>query len=196
MYPETITTEAIESLPIAFFHGEIVEISTPGAANKALQELKQEILLGFDTETRPSFTPLQGRLHKTALLQLATGNKAFLFQLPWCRVSSGLVKLLSNPNILKIGAAVRDDIRGLQAYHPFCPAGFIDIQTMAESQSIKEKSLKKLAAIVLHLRLSKGQQLSNWENRELTPAQRQYAALDAFICREIYLKLKNEYALT
>jgi ribonuclease D len=193
MYPETISAELIEQLPLAIFEGEIVEVKTYREAVHALQELAQEKLLGFDTETRPSFTPQQAQQHKTALLQLSSHNKAFLFRLPWCGLSKRLVALLSDPNVLKVGVAVKDDIRGLQAYRAFKPAGFVDLQMLTESLGIKEKSVKKVAAIVLNLRVSKGQQLSNWEHYDLSPAQCQYAALDAWICREIYLKLRNEY---
>ncbi|MDR2584801.1 MAG: 3'-5' exonuclease domain-containing protein 2 [Prevotellaceae bacterium] len=190
MFNPTISIESVNDLPIAEFNGEIVAVSTPKEAKKALKELSHEWLLGFDTETRPSFTPLQGNLHKTALLQLATGEKAFLFRLALCGgVSFGLKRLLSNPKVIKVGAAVKDDIKGLQFYRHFHPAGFVDLQSITGSFGINEKSLKKLTAIVLGLRLSKGQQLSNWESFELTPAQRQYAALDAWACREIYVQL-------
>jgi len=191
MYCETISPESIEHLPVAVFRGEIIEITTPEEADRAVIQLSQETLLGFDTETRPNFIPNQSSRHKTALLQLATHNKSYLFRLLYCGITPRLTELLSNPNILKVGAAVRDDIRGLQAYRPFAPAGFIDLQTITVSLGINEKSLRKMAAIVLNLRLSKGQQLSNWEHQVLTPAQLHYAALDAWICREIYLKLKS-----
>jgi len=189
MYCETVNSQDIEHLPAAVFKGEIMEITTPREANRALIQLSQETLLGFDTETRPNFIPHQSGRYKTALLQLASKDKSFLFRLPYCGVTPSLATLLSNPKVLKVGAAVRDDIRGLQAYHTFTPAGFIDLQAIAEPLGIKEKSLRKLAAIVLNLKLSKGQQLSNWDHRVLTPAQLHYAALDAWICREIYLKL-------
>ena len=191
MYCETVSSKDIEHLPVAVFKGEIIEITTPREADRALNRLSQETLLGFDTETRPNFTPHQSGRYKTALLQLASHHQSFLFRLPYCGVTPGLAMLLSNPKVLKVGVAVRDDIRGLQAYHPFTSAGFIDLQAIAEPLGIKEKSLRKLAAIVLNLRLTKGQQLSNWEHQVLTPAQLHYAALDAWICREIYLKLKQ-----
>ena len=191
MFCETISPEVIEQLPIAVFPGEIIEINTIGEAYRAVAYLNQESLLGFDTETRPSFTPNSGKPYKTALLQLATQDKAFLFRLHACGISARLATLLSNPKVQKVGAAVKEDIRGLQRYHPFNADGFIDLQSIMESLGIKEKSLKKMAAIVLHLKLSKAQQLSNWDHRELTPAQRHYAALDAWICREIYLTLKK-----
>jgi len=191
MYPETISSELIEQLPLATFSGEIVEVKSNREAVKALKELSQERLLGFDTETKPSFTTQQSLHHKTALLQLASANKAFLFRLPWCGINKHLIALLSNPEVLKVGAAIKDDVRGLMAYRTFKPAGFVDLQTLTESLGIKEKSVKKIAAIILNLRVSKGQQLSNWEHYDLSPAQCQYAALDAWICREIYLKLKR-----
>ena len=190
MYCETVTSEAIEQLPLAVFKGEIVEITSPEEVAHALEELAGEHILGFDTETKPCFTAHPAVRHRTALLQLASHKKAFLFRLPWCGLTPGLIALLSNPKVLKIGAAIKDDVRGLQAYRTFTPAGFVDVQSMTESIGIKEKSVKKLAAIILNLKLSKGQQLSNWENHDFTPAQRQYAALDAWICREIYLKIK------
>jgi len=191
MIYETIASEVIDQFPPAVFKGTIHEVKSPKELKKALDYLEQVSILGFDTETKPCFVSHEVRRYKTALLQLASQEKAFLFRLPWCGVSSRLIALLSNPQVLKVGVAIKDDIRGLQAYRAFCAAGFIDLQTMLEPWGIKEKSLKKLTAIVLNLRLSKGQQLSNWENLKLTSAQRHYAALDAWICREIYLALKR-----
>ena len=189
MYFEPLSPETIERLPLAVFTGGIVEIKTPQAAVEAVKELSQESLLGFDSETRPNFAPPPAGRHKTALLQLASGCKAFLFRLAYCGIPDTLAALLANPDVLKIGAAVKEDIKGLQHHHSFLPLGFVDLQSITEAAGIQEKSLRKMAATVLGLRLSKGQQLSNWENRELSHAQRQYAALDAWICREIYIKL-------
>ena len=191
MFDETIDTDAIELLPAAHFDGEIVEIKSYREVSRALRLLNGEKLLGFDTETRPTFTANSLVHHKTALLQIAAENMVFLFRLPYCGVISDLAALLSNPNVVKVGVAVRDDIKGLQEYRSFYPSGFVDLQMMTEPLGIKEKSLKKIAAIVLNIRISKGQQLSNWDNHELTPAQRHYAALDAWACREIYLKLRD-----
>ena len=191
MFCETVTPEVIEQLPIAVFPGEIIEVNSVREAYRAVAFLNQESLLGFDTETKPSFTPNSGKGHKTSLLQLATHDKAFLFRLHSCGITSRLAALLSNPKVFKVGTAVKEDIKGLQRYRTFMADGFIDLQSMTEPLGIKEKSLKKMAAIVLNLKLSKAQQLSNWDHKELTPAQRNYAALDAWICREIYLTLKK-----
>jgi len=192
MFCDTVDSQMIEQLPIALFHGEIIEVKTPLEASEALYHLEGETLLGFDTETRPTFSPQHGKHHKTSLMQLATQERVFLFRLPYCGVTNRMVTLLSNPCVLKVGVAVRDDIRGLLAYRSFIPAGFVDLQEMAEPLGIKEKSLRKLAAIILNLRVTKGQQLSNWDNRIFTQAQRKYAALDAYISREIYLKLSED----
>jgi len=191
MFGETVSPEAIEQLPLALFKGVIMEIRTSQEVGQALAELSKESLLGFDTETRPNFSPHPESRHKTALLQLASGHKAYLFRLPYCGIPIELAALLGNPKIVKVGAAIRDDIIGLQVYRTFKAAGFVDVQMMAESRGIKEKSLRKMAAIILQTRISKGQQLSNWENKELTEPQRRYAALDAWVCREIYLKLNR-----
>ena len=190
MFCDIPTLEMIQQLPVALFEGEIFEVRTPVEASIALDQLSGETLLGFDTETRPCFSHYEAR-HKTALLQLASQAKAFLFRLAYCGFSTRLASLLTNPQVLKVGVAVKDDIRGLMAYRSFVPAGFVDLQKMVGPLGIQEKSLRKMAATVLNLRLSKGQQLSNWDNRFLTQAQRQYAALDAYICREIYLKLRE-----
>jgi ribonuclease D len=99
--------------------------------------------------------------------------------------------LLGNPGILKIGAAIHDDIRGLQEYRRFIPKGFVDLQRLAPEYGIEEKSVRKMSAIILKKRVSKSQQLSNWESAHLSEAQLRYAAIDAWICREMYYKLKE-----
>jgi ribonuclease D len=126
-----------------------------------------------------------------ALLQLSGQSRAFLFRLHQLGVPQKLADLLSNKGVLKIGAAVRDDIRGLQEYNKFEPGGFVDLQKMTEDFGIEEKSVRKMSAIILKKRVSKSQQLSNWENFKLSPAQMKYAATDAWICCEMYNRLKR-----
>ena len=100
-----------------------------------------------------------------------------------------MCSILSNPNIIKVGAAVNDDIRGLQYYTKYEPQGFVDLQKIVWEWGIRDKSVKKMAANILGCKISKTQQLSNWEAAELSPAQQMYAATDAWVCREMYLKL-------
>ena len=129
--------------------------------------------------------------HDVALLQLSGPDKAYLFRLNKMGLRKSLCAILSNPNIVKVGAASNDDVKGLQRLCPFSAHDFIDLQKIVWEWGIKDKSVKKMTAIILGFRISKNQQLSNWEADELTQAQRLYAATDAWVCREMYLKLMD-----
>lgn len=187
-YKESISLEELEHLPLVAFGGKITVVDTLGPAfDNAIRYLKRQKVIGFDTETRPSFVP---HVHYgTALLQLSGKERAFLFRVGKLGMPRKLCLLLSSDRIVKVGAAVRDDIRGLQRYTPFKDAAFVDLQQMAEQYGINDKAVKKLSGIILGVRISKNQQLSNWEAEKLNEAQTLYAATDAWICREMYLKL-------
>ena len=124
-----------------------------------------------------------------SLLQLSGAGKAFLFRIKSLGMHRKLCALLSNPKIIKVGAAVNDDIKGLQKYAMFDPASFVDLQKIVWEWGIRDKSVKKMAAIILGFKISKTQQLSNWEADELSESQIRYAATDAWVCREMFLKL-------
>ncbi len=187
-YKESINPKELECLPLAAFSGKIIVVDAPGPAfENAIRYLKRQKVIGFDTETRPSFVP---RVHYgTALLQLSGKERAFLFRVGKLGMPRKLCRILSSDKIIKVGAAVRDDIRGLQRYAPFKDAAFVDLQQMAEEYGITDKAVKKLSGIILGVRISKAQQLSNWEAEALNEAQALYAATDAWVCREMYLKL-------
>ena len=189
MYIETITPAELEKLEYASFPGKIQVIDSVGAEfNRAIAYLRSQKIIGFDTETRPCFTQNQPR-YGVALLQLSGPEKAFLFRVNKIGMHRRLCNLLANPKILKIGAAVHDDIRGLQKLREFNPGGFVDLQKIVWEWGIRDKAVKKMSAIILGYRISKSQQLSNWEAEELTEQQCKYAATDAWVCREMYLKL-------
>ena len=189
MYIETITPKDIEKLEYASFPGKIQVIDSVGADfNRAIVYLRSQKIIGFDTETRPCFSADQPR-YGVALLQLSGPEKAFLFRVNKIGMHRRLCNLLANPKILKIGAAVHDDIRGLQKHRYFEPAGFVDLQKIVWEWGIRDKAVKKMSAIILGYRISKTQQLSNWEAEQLTDSQCKYAATDAWVCREMYLKL-------
>lgn len=189
MYKLTVTPEEIEKLPMDGFTGQIHVISRPGIEYlKALNYLQSQKILGFDTETRPVFSP-DAPHNKVALLQLSGSEHAYLFRLNKMGLRRRLCSILSNPEILKVGAASHDDVHGLQKYSSFPENGFVDLQKIAWEWGIRDKSVKKLAANILGIRISKTQQLSNWEAEELSEAQKKYAATDAWVCREMYLKL-------
>ncbi|MDR1055623.1 MAG: 3'-5' exonuclease domain-containing protein 2 [Prevotellaceae bacterium] len=189
MFQANINSQQLDDLPIKVFEGGIVVIDSANKVKPAVEYLSKSMLLGFDTETRPSF--VKGRKHKVALLQLANEERAYLFRLGNTGITDDLAALLENNSIMKVGAAIRDDLKALQKLRQFAPAGFIDLQSIAKKYGIMEMSVRKLAAIVLKIRISKTQQLSNWENAELTEAQQRYAATDAWVCRQAYLNLQN-----
>lgn len=189
MYISSISSDELQKLEYASFPGTVKVIDSVGAEfNRAVNYLRAQKILGFDTETRPCFSPDQPR-YGVALLQLSGPEKAFLFRIKNMGMHRRLCNLLSSEKIIKVGAAVRDDIRGLQKYQDFTPRSFVDLQSMVGDYGIKDRSVKKMTAIILGFRISKTQQLSNWEAGELTESQIKYAATDAWVCREMYIRL-------
>jgi len=189
MYQETITPEEIEEMELAAFPGRITVITQRNSDfEHAVAHLSAQRFIGFDTETKPVFQPHQPR-HQTALLQLASETEAFLFRLHELGLPQEIAGLLSDPYITKIGAAVGEDIHGLQHYCPFEPHRFMDLQSFGSQYGIQEKSVRKMAAIILGCKVSKAQQCSNWEADPLTDAQLLYAATDAWICVKMYKAL-------
>ena len=189
MYKITVPPEEIEKLPLGSFPGNIRVITRTGKEYlKAILYLERQKMIGFDTETRPVFSPGQ-KNHGVALLQLSGPDKAFLFRVQSVGIGKLLRNILSSSRIVKVGAAVHDDVRGLQKIAPFQAKNFVDLQKIGWEWGIRDKSVKKLAANILGCRISKTQQLSNWEARELSPAQCMYAATDAWVCLEMYKKL-------
>lgn len=189
MYRITIPPEDIEKLELVSFPGKIVIIDSPGPEfSKAIAYLRRQKIIGFDTESRPSFSADQPH-YGVSLLQLSGHGKAFLFRVKKCGMPRSLCHILSDEKIVKVGAAVNDDVRGLKRVHGFEPSGFVDLQKIAWEYGIRDKAVKKMAANILGIRISKTQQLSNWEAETLSDAQQRYAATDAWVCREMYLKL-------
>ena len=189
MFIESIEPDQLKELEFASFAGKIQVIDSVGPEfHKAVAYLRSQKVIGFDTETRPCFSPDQPR-YGVALLQLSGPGKAFLFRVNKIGMHRRLCRLLADENVVKVGAAIHDDIRGLQRLHDFVPGGFVDLQKIVWEWGIRDKSVKKMAAIILGFRISKTQQLSNWEAERLSEQQCRYAATDAWVCREMYLRL-------
>lgn len=189
VFPATISNEQTSELGSARFDGEIIVVERDSQIQEVCRDLASQRIIGFDTETRPSFKA--GVTNKVALLQLSTLERCYLIRLCRTRLHNNILKILSNPNILKIGADVAGDIRSLHLLRHFSERGFVDLQQIADCWGIEEKSLRKLSAIVLGQRVSKAQRLSNWEAGKLTPQQQMYAATDAWVCIKIYNKLMS-----
>ncbi len=183
-------SEALNQLPVCSVNGRIIVIDSPVGVEAAIAELRHEGLIGFDTETRPSFT--KGVRYSISLLQLATRTTAYLFRLQMIGLNEPLKALLEDPSVIKVGLSTHDDFHSLQRWMPCAPKGFIELQQYVKAFGIEDMSLQKIYAIVFGERISKTQQLSNWELNPLTPAQCKYAAIDAWACLFIYYKMENK----
>jgi ribonuclease D len=192
MFQNEITMEEVEGLELIQFDGPITVVHTEEDFHREFPAIARHTLLGFDTETKPSFK--KGRIHPTSLIQLAVPDRAWIIRVSRIGYPHRLLKLLSSEEVIKVGLGLNDDLRRLRSDFQFEPAGFLDLQHYVEAFRIGEKGLKKLSAIVLGRRISKSQQVSNWDADSLTEAQLRYAATDAWICLEIYQKLRNSIA--
>ena len=189
-YKEDITKEELNLLPLRAFNKEILVVDTPELISQAANYLKAQPILGFDTETRPSF--LKGHRNSVALLQLATEDYAILIRCCKIGLPQEIADILSDEKIQKVGVAIHDDIKALQQRTPFEPKGFVELSTYAKRFSISASGLKKLCGIVLGFRISKAMQLSNWEDHILSEKQCVYGATDAWAGLKIFQKLSAE----
>ncbi|MBO7571141.1 MAG: 3'-5' exonuclease domain-containing protein 2 [Bacteroidales bacterium] len=190
-YSPNITNEELMTLPLYAYEGEVVCVDTMEMFYQVKDELFLEPLWGFDTETKPCFRKGVENRKNVALLQLSSREKTYIFRLSKIGLPKELCDFLSSDRFTKIGLSSRDDIKGLQKLTSFEPAGFIDLQSIVSDYGIEEKGLRKLAAIVLGVRISKSQQLSNWESDALTEKQIRYASTDSWVTRQIYVELKR-----
>ncbi|MCL6260341.1 3'-5' exonuclease domain-containing protein 2 [Aquiflexum sp. TKW24L] len=188
MIPMKISKFEINDLPLGQFEGDIILIDKKEQIKEVIDEISRHELVGFDTETRPSFT--KGTQHQVALLQLATDDVAFLIRLNQIGMPGILKELLEAKNIVKVGAAVHDDLKALKKLRAgFLPENFFDLNEELKKVGFQNVGVRNLAAMVLNVRISKSEQVSNWEAQSLTEKQLLYAATDAWVCREIYRKL-------
>lgn len=176
--------QKIQELPCVRFEGRIIVIFTERDADKAVDYLMRQPLLGIDTETRPSFQ--KGRTHQVALLQVATHDTCFLFRLNKIGIPDSVIRLLEDNTITKVGLSLQDDMHMLNLRRSFVPGTFVELQKEVKDIGIDDNSLQKIYANLFGGRISKNQQLSNWEADILTEAQQRYAATDAWACIKIH----------
>ncbi len=190
----SIAKELVAELPVETFSGKIVVVDRENDVLGAVQELMQHSQLGFDTETKPAFK--RGQVNKIALLQLSTLDTCYLFRLNKIGYPEILDKIICSPEIVKIGLSLRDDFTAIRKRSDKQPKNFIDLQTFVDNYGIIDNGLQRIYAIIFGKKISKNQRLSNWEADTLSPAQQQYAAIDAWACLRIYCQLlqqdKNE----
>ncbi|MCH5239713.1 MAG: 3'-5' exonuclease domain-containing protein 2 [Muribaculaceae bacterium] len=185
----TIPKERLAELPAASYKGNIVTIDSARNFEEALNALREAPIIGFDTETRPSFR--KGQHFDVALIQLATPDSCYLFRTNIIGFPQQLKEILEDPDKLKVGLSIHDDFHNLRKATEIEPQCFIDLQAYVKDFKIADNSLSRLYGILFGERISKGQRLSNWEAAELTQPQKEYAALDAAACIKIYTFLSQ-----
>ena len=179
-----ISKELVQWMPVAAFEGEVLVIDKPEQVSDAVAYLRKQTVLGVDTEARPSFQ--RGTHYPTALVQIASHERCYLFRLTHIGMPQELADLFADPEICKVGLAFKDDINGLRRRRNFTPANCVDIQSMVPRYGILDLGLQKIFAICFGKKISKAQQLTNWENSHLTPEQARYASTDAWATLLIY----------
>lgn len=190
MFRPSIDKEALAQLEAEHYEGTIRVVQCDAEAVKAVAFLAKQKILGFDTETKPSFA--KGKSNAVCLVQLSTNDTCFLFRLKETNCLEILKPIFENENILKIGLSLKDDFRAVRKQMEFNPAGFIDLQPYVKQYGIEDNSLSKIFAIIFNKRISKSQRLTNWEADFLTEKQKSYAALDAWATLRIYEELEKQ----
>lgn len=186
---KSITNEEINLLPQGAFNGKVVLIHAHDQLGEAFEEIKDVPEVGFDTETKPVF--VRGQRHQVALMQIALPNKVYLLRIKSVGLTEEVISFLESHRILKAGVGIRDDIKALQHLKKFEAQGFIELADIARQAGLEVESVKKLTALLLGFRISKSAQTSNWEAERLDAKQISYAATDAWVCLEIYKRLKG-----
>lgn len=182
-----ITKEEVNALPMRAYEGPVTVIDSDEKLASVLGTIRQESVLGFDTESRPSFH--KGQNYPASLLQLAGAEHVWLFQFNLIENKRPLWKILANHRIIKTGVAIADDIKKLQDILEFQPAGFVEIADLTQRAGILNTGLRSLAGMLLGFRISKRAQVSNWAKKDLSEMQIQYAATDAWVSRILYLHM-------
>lgn len=179
-----ITKEQLAELPLVEYPGKIAVIDTPDEASQAIAQIRAHKIVGFDTETKPSFR--KGQVNKVALMQISTGDTCYLFRLNKIGLPEPLKELLEDKGVSKVGLSLKDDYMVLRRLCHFEPSGFVDLQEAVSNYKIADMSLQKMFAIIFGHRISKSQRLTNWEAPSLSHAQQTYASIDAWACLKIW----------
>ncbi len=188
--PGRISKEYILSMPILEYGGPIKLVDSVDSLQECVLSLSKADILGFDTESRPSFR--KGESHPVSLIQLADSESVYIIQISKTGFRRELIRLFENPQIIKVGLAAADDIAKLKELRNFCPEGFVDLSDIARSKGIVQTGLRALSVRYLKHRISKTTRTTNWANPDLTKRQLIYAATDAWICLQLYPHVKND----
>jgi ribonuclease D len=186
---KTITKEEIARLAIQRYEGTIHLVASAQDLERAVDVIRNEQVVGLDTETKPAFQ--KNQFHLPCLVQIATASAVYLFQLKQMEFSGALAEVLENPALIKAGVGLAHDLSSLKKVFPFGPQSIVDLSLVAQRQGIKQSGIRNLAARLLGFRVTKGLATSNWDRPRLTPQQIVYAATDAWVCRELFLRFQQ-----
>lgn len=184
-----VSREEINALPIRRYEGAVHVIAAPGELAAAMDDILQETLVGFDTETRPAFRP--GESYPPSLAQVATARAVYLFQVQRAEIAAAVARMLSEEHIVKAGVGVADDLKSLKKVVAFQEKSIADVGALAQRHGLKQSGVRNLSGLFLGFRIPKGTKTSNWARHKLTEQQIVYAATDAWACRELYLKFRE-----
>ncbi len=186
---QMISREEMIELPVRRYDGAVHLLETPSDFERALQDLRRESVIGFDTETRPAFR--RGESYLPSLVQFATADAVYLVQVQQGDYSDAMREIFSSEKMIKVGVSVRDDLRNLKNLFEFEENAVVDLGKIAKRHGLKQTGVRNLAGIFLGVRIPKGAKTTNWAARRLKPQQITYAATDAWACRELYLRFKQ-----
>ena len=184
-----VSRDEINALPIRRYEGPVHVIAAPGDLAPAMDDILQETLVGFDTETRPAFRP--GESYPPSLAQVATARAVYLFQVQRADIAAAVARMLSEEHIVKAGVGMADDLKSLKKVVAFHEKSIADLGTLAQRHGLKQSGVRNLSGLFLGFRIPKGTKTSNWARHKLTEQQIVYAATDAWACRELYLRFRE-----
>ena len=190
----SIAREDLANLPLRRYEGKISLVETLEDLEDARADFRHERIVGLDTETRPSFH--KGQSYLPCLVQAATARAVYLFQLRRLDVFPALAELLASPATVKTGVGLAHDMSQLKQVFPFDVANTLDLGVIARRRGLAQTGVRNLAGMLLGFRVPKGNRTSNWAATRLSPAQVSYAATDAWVCRELYLRFESLGLLT
>ena len=184
-----VSRDEINALPIRRYEGPMAVIAEPHELARAMQDILQETLVGFDTETRPAFRP--GESYPPSLAQVATARAVYLFQVRHPEIAAAVARMLSEERIVKAGVSMADDLKALKKLVAFHEKSIVDVGKLAQRHGLKQSGVRNLAGLFLGFRIPKGAKTTNWSRSKLTEQQIVYAATDAWACRELYLRFEE-----
>ena len=184
-----VSREEVNALPIRRYEGAVHVIAAPGELAPAMDDILQETVVGFDTETRPAFRP--GESYPPSLAQVATARAVYLFQVQRPEIAAAVARMLGEEHIVKAGVGLADDLKSLKKIVAFHEKSIADVGALAQRHGLKQSGVRNLAGLFLGFRIPKGTKTSNWARQKLSEQQVAYAATDAWACRELYLKFRE-----